>query len=109
MTTQIVPLRDGIIFQFEQEVTRRQGSLNRTQFIETTQSGIQFSTFDHSLKTPRWIKIIATGVDCTPDIKVGDRALIEPLKWSDGFSNNGETYWKTDPKQIILIDDSAIL
>lgn len=98
-------LRDHIIFQFEREVIRKSDNgYSRQQFQDETDWGFQISDFDEGTKTPQWGIAMSVGPD-TNEVTVGDRVLIEALKWSPGIELDGKTYWRTDESQVLAIDE----
>ena len=99
-------LRDHIIFQFEREVVRKtDNGYERTQFQDETDWGFQVSNFDEGTQQPQWGIVTSVGPDAT-DIELGDRVLIEALKWSHGIEVDGKTFWRTDETQVMAIDDT---
>jgi len=97
--TELVALRNHIIFQFESEQTRHMGS---KQFEEKTDWGLTFVRVDSSTKSARWGTAKILGPECSDEISVGSRILIDALRWSEGFDYEGERYWRTDSNQILL-------
>lgn len=92
----ITPLHDSIIFVFEDDT-------NNKGFSQTTESGIVYKSFDYDTKTPRWGTVLKVG----PDVKfvnVGDRILIESLRWTEGHKIDDElTIWRTTEESVIGI------
>lgn len=103
-------IRNHIIFAFERDIVRSSsGGRDRLQFEEKTDWGFDLGNaeqgFDESSKAAQWgiVKNIGHQVR---DVKVGDRVLVEPLKWTTGVDFDGITYWRTDEDCILLVDDS---
>lgn len=99
----LTPIKNNIIFQFLDKVD------NKGQFVEETSWGLVIpGHFDTSAKTPRWGKVTDIGPECA-EVAPGQLILIEALRWTEGIKFNGNTYWKTDEKQIVgykLTEDS---
>lgn len=88
-------LHNTILFQFE-DATNNKGE------FESSHSSIWLkASFDESAKRPRWGIVTSAGPDCD-DVQPGDRILIPALRWNIGVPFNGQKYWKTDDKQIVL-------
>lgn len=104
MTT-LRPIKNSIIFQFEDNTVRKTDmGRSRTQFAETTDWGFETSSYDESTKTPRWGKVKFVGDEVYEDIKVGSRILVEALQWTEGFEFEDERYWKTNDTKVLMID-----
>jgi len=104
--TQLRPLGDGILFQFEDDMVR--GAQGKLHFKETTNWGFTVGgqeAYDSSAKLPRWAIVKFVGKKVPDNIAVGSRVLIEPLKWTSGVKVNDETYWKTNSDYIMAIGD----
>lgn len=97
-------LYNNIIFQFVDELVIRNGV---THFLDKTDWGfIIGANANRSLNSPRIVNVIAVGPKVDSEIKPGVRALIEPLKWTQGISFEGQTYWKTNNDHVLAIDES---
>lgn len=96
----IRPIRDGIIFQFEDEIDRTA----KSGFKNKTESGIVLGVnMDDSTKTPRWGKVVFVGNDVVDkDIVPGSRICIEPMMWTNEVVIEGVSYWKTDESKVLL-------
>lgn len=105
MTAPMRALRNGIVFQFEEKVTKSK----KSTFEEATDWGFQLNNdFDESAKKSRWGIIVAAGDEVIDEGLVpGARILIEALAWTNGFDVDGETYWKTDESKVLAIDEGA--
>lgn len=104
-------IRNYIIFQFERDRVRsNSGGRERVQFEEKTDWGFDLGSaeqsFDKASKEPQWGIITAIGPEVR-DLEVGNRVLIEPLKWTVGVDDDGETYWRTDESCVLVVDESA--
>jgi len=91
-------IKDHIIFQFLDQVD------SRGMFLpERTLSGLYRPTSsDDSAKLPRWAKVVALGPDCDEDLRVeGCEILIGALRWTKGGKCNGQSYWRTDQKEVL--------
>ena len=102
MDTKIRPLHKNIVFQFEDEVSRKDG---RAQFKEETDWGFEISSFDESTKSARWGIVVAKGNEVPDEIKIGMRIFIEKLKWTEGFKLDNDTFWMTNSDQIIAYEE----
>lgn len=98
------PLRNHILFQFEDGTTNHMGA---RQFENSTEWGFQIVRTDDSTQSARWVIITHTGPECEEYLKPGMRVLIDPLMWSEGFKVDGQEYWRTDDRRIALVDESA--
>lgn len=103
-------IRNHVIFQFElKRIRTTSHGRERTQFQEETDWGFDIGAttqeYDKSSKEPQWAKVIEVGHEVT-DVKIGDRILIEPLKWTIGIEVDGKDFWRTDESCILLIDDA---
>lgn len=104
------PLRNHIMFRFETDVlSSTSGGRARTQFKEITKWGFDLGkaeqSFDTSTKKGQWGHVTEIGHKVI-DVKIGDRILIEPLKWTVSIIVEGIKYWRTDEDSILAIDVS---
>lgn len=107
MTNETIPLRPlgkYIIFRFHDPHVIKGGKL---MFQEQYKSGLILATFDMSLNQARWGTVLAKGNEVSDDIKVGDKVLIDALKWTNGVEYNTVMYWRTSEEHIIGIDDET--
>lgn len=99
---QIKPLKNNIIFIFEEE-TSGGGFIPKTGGLIVVPQNIEHN------RTPKWGKVTALGPDVEPEIKVGDYILVEPLMWSLGFELEKQKYWKTDDSKVMMVSDVPVL
>jgi len=108
MKMQITAMGTDIVFQFEQGYRHvGDGSAISQAFQETTESGITFHQYGETTSSPRWGNVIAVGPTVKEDIKVGDRILIEPLKWTNHTVYDEQQYWKTNEDFVLGVDEDA--
>jgi len=94
------PINNNIIFSFVDPVNSK-GEFEKG----TTESGIILqSSFDDSAKSPRWGNVVSVGPACT--VKVGQQILMPNLRWTSGFTHDGQRLWKTDETQIVATRDN---
>lgn len=98
-------IHDHIVFQFE-DLGTRQTSYNQTreQFKHVTDWGFEYSDFDESLNMARWVNVIAVGKDVDPEIRVGDRILVDALKWTESVEDGKTPYWKTTNDHVLAVE-----
>jgi co-chaperonin GroES (HSP10) len=94
---------NNIIFQFVDEVTS-------TRFKNTSASGLIISSEDgNQTASPRWAEVLAIGPN-VKEVRNGDFILIEPGKWTFGFTLGddrvADRFWKTDEDRVIAISDA---
>ena len=95
----IKALNDSIIFKFETEVAKG-------AFVDKTEAGIIIHrSHDLGAKDPRWGIVYAVGPK-VEHVKVGDKILIEPLMWTEGFKYEDEKYWRTNEQKVMGIAES---
>lgn len=105
----ISPIRNHILFQFEDEYIRS-GQAGGAHFKDKTDWGFELGTmdsYDRSSKAPRWGRIIAVGHEVCDEIQPGMRVLIEALMWTNAVEFEGDVYWRTDSDQVLAIDEAA--
>jgi hypothetical protein len=85
---------NNVIFQFvEKSIYGR--------FVNEHHGGILISSEDtYQTNLPRWGKATHVGPECT-DVKPGDYIMIEPGKWTTGFTVDNIRYWKTDESMVM--------
>ena len=102
-------IRNHIIFQFEREF-KRAGAHGNAQFKEETEWGFDLGggaqSFDTSTKEAQWGTITEIGPEVI-ELKVDDRILIEPLKWTAGIEVDGIMVWRTDETCVMAVDTSV--
>jgi len=102
----IKPIRDHIIFKFEDDIVKKTDmGRTRQQFSETTDWGFEISSYDEGTKQPRWGIVVAIGHKVKENIPLGARILIDALKWTEAAEFNGESIWRTDESCILAIDE----
>ncbi len=87
---------DKILFTFDDA----HGS---TGFNNVSSGGIVFSSFHHDASSPRWGTVISIGDD-VKDVAVGDRILIEALKWTEAHKVDGVEFWMTTEDQVMCVE-----
>ena len=92
---------DNILIKFEQKV--RNGVFLEDQLSSIIDTS-SLASFDMSAKTNRWATVVETGPDCEY-IEPNMRVLVEHGQWTPGFEINGEMFWRTNEKSIMLISD----
>ena len=95
---QISTVKNSILFTFDDETA---GS----QFNNVSEGGIIYKSFDHDTKTPRWGTVKVIGPD-VKYVKVDDKILIEPLRWTEGFKINDLKLWKTIESEVMVVESS---
>lgn len=104
MNITLRPILDNVLFQFEDELATAGGI---KQFRETTAWGFDLrSSFDHNVKQPRWVRVVAVGPDVSEAVQPGMRVLVEPLKWTDGLPLEDQIYWSTKEEHVLAVDDN---
>lgn len=91
-----------VIFQFEEEKTKHLGV---NQFQEKTNWGFEFAITRDGMEIGRWVRVIAVGPNCDPEIQPGMRVCVDKLKWTTEVQFEGEKYWRTDSEQILLTEE----
>lgn len=60
---------------------------------------------------PRWAKVLAVSPECEQfGIKVGDKVLLEQLRWSRTICvdpNTGDKVWRISVDDVIAVDDEG--
>lgn len=104
MTLAIRPLHNKIFFQFEDRVMT--GLEGKRAFEDKTESGIvTLGSTEDATKKPRWAKVLAVGPTTDDSIKVGDRVMIEALRWTEMMTVDGVDFWQTNDEEILIIED----
>ncbi len=102
-------IKDHIIFQFEDMLIQRSNhGTERRQFGEKTDWGFEISSYAEGAKLPRWCVVTSVGPAVKENVSVGDRVLVDSLKWTEGVPFAGETYWRTDEEHILLVEAANI-
>jgi co-chaperonin GroES (HSP10) len=97
----ITPIKDSILFQFDDEV--RDG-----RFYDYSSSGIILgASTDGQVKATRWGTVVAVGpeVDVSTGITVGAHILIEPMGWTADVTSDGVRVWRTDEAKVLAVED----
>ncbi len=89
-------IHDKILFAFDDDH-------GKAGFNNVSEGGIVFASFHHDLESPRWGKVMSIG-DEVKDVAVGDRILIEALRWTEGHKHEGVEFWMTTEDQVMLVD-----
>ncbi len=94
---QIKTLHDKILFSFEDENDSK-------GFNNVSEGGIVFSSYHHDTRQDRWGIVLVVGPE-VKEIKVGDRILVEALKWSEGHKVDDELkIWMTTEENVMLVE-----
>lgn len=104
LPSELEPVANHILFQFEDETDlARKGS-----FKKQTDWGFELPTqLDDTTKSPRWVVIIGLGPDVSEEFHVGQKVLVDALKWTRVVDYKGVRFARTDPDQILAVDDDA--
>ena len=101
---ELEPIADHILFQYHDDTETSGANL----FKNKTKWGFELSTsHDDTTKTPRWVTIIGMGPDVPDYLHVGQRVLLEPLRWTRQVDYKGLQFARTDPNQILAVDDDT--
>lgn len=101
---QLKAIHNHIVFQFKDEFSNR----DVKQFADKTDWGFEVVRHKDSMETPRWVIVIAVGHEAPEDIQPGMTVLLEPLKWTEAFKFDGESYWRSDADCVLAIDEDTI-
>jgi len=92
----IKALHDSILFVFDDEVSGN-------EFNNKTESGIIYKSYAMDASTSRWATVLAVG-DAVKEIVVGDKILIENLKWTEGCKMpDGNKIWRTNEPSVMCV------
>ena len=101
---ELEPIADHVLFEFVDETEKGGHNL----FKNKTKWGFEVAaTHQDTTNTPRWVKIIGLGPDVPDCHHVGQVVLVEPLRWTRQVDYKGLQFARTDPDQIIAVDDDA--
>ncbi len=101
------PIKNMIIFQFEDEAADlNDGRKSAKGFLEKTEWGFVYKDSKASASNARWGIVVAAGPECVEQFQKGQRILIENLKWTEGVTYEGTTYWRTAEDHVLLVDDA---
>jgi co-chaperonin GroES (HSP10) len=98
-------IHKDVIFKFPYDTVRMKEQIDRIQFMEKTDWGFTYTSFADSLNQPRYGIVVAVGPEVCDEIKIGQKILIEALKWTNAFVINGEKYWKTTQDFILAYEE----
>lgn len=87
---------DKILFTFDDDHGKK-------GFNNVSEGGIVFASFQHDLESPRWGKVLSIGEE-VKHIDVGDRILIEALRWTESHKHDGLEFWMTTEDQVMLVE-----
>lgn len=87
---------DKILFTFDD-------AHNKTGFNNVSEGGIVFSSFHHDASSPRWGTVICIGEE-VKEIAVGDRILIEAMRWTEAHTVDGIEFWMTTEDQVMCVE-----
>ena len=93
------PLGDSILFVFTD-------AFENGGFVNKTDSGVLYKSFDIDAKSPRWAKVVAVG-NKVEEITAGMTILIEPLRWTEGMVFDGIKIWRTTEKDVMAIREDG--
>ncbi len=84
---------NAVLFQFVEKI-------KNGQIVDETKSGIILNANVTEQHKPRWGRVLSVG----PDVKeeLFEYILIEPLKWTNSITFEGESFWQTDDEKILL-------
>lgn len=105
LLSELDPIANHILFQFEDETdAARKGA-----FKNKTNWGFELPThLDDTTKVPRWVVIIGLGPDVSKDdFHVGQKVLVDALKWTRVVDYKGLRFARTDPLQVLAVDDNT--
>jgi hypothetical protein len=98
------PIADHILFQFADEVHTSGNQL----FKNKTEWGFELgATHEDTTQTPRWVEIIGLGPDVPDIFHVGQTVLVKALSWTRRVEYGGIQFARTDPEQILAVDDDT--
>ena len=101
---ELEPIADHILFQFVDEVHSSGNNL----FKNKTEWGFEMvATTTDTTQTPRWVQIIGLGPDVPDDFYIGQHVLVNPLSWTREVEYGGIKFARTDPDQILAVDDDS--
>lgn len=95
LNQELIPTRNNIIFQFVDDV-------KNGHFVDQRNSGIIVdlgNSHDRSGKFCRVGVVHSAGVG-VDGITPGEKILINPLMWTEGFTFEGEKYWMTIKEHV---------
>ncbi len=106
LPSELEPIANHILFQFQDEVDKAK----KGAFLHQTKWGFELPTqLDDTTKTPRWVVIIGLGPEVSEEFHIGQKVLVEALKWTRVVDYKGVRFARTDPDQIIAVDDDDVI
>lgn len=104
LPSELEPIADHILFQFLEDTE----SHGQNLFKSRTDWGFELtSSHQDTTKTPRWVKIVGLGPDVSEEFHIGQVVLLEALRWTRQVEYQGIQFARTDPDQIIAIDEET--
>ena len=104
LPSELEPIANHILFQFQEEIDRGRNSTFRNK----TNWGFELPTqVDDTTKKPRWVIIIGLGPEVSDEFHVGQRVLLDALKWTRQVEYKGLQFARTDPAHILAVDDNT--
>ena len=104
LPSELEPIADHILFQFQEEIDKGR---NFT-FKNKTDWGFELpAVIDDTTKKPRWVVIIGLGPDVPDEFHIGQRVLLDALKWTRQVDYKGLQFARTDPAQVLAVDDNT--
>jgi len=104
LPSELEPIANHVLFQFQDDVDAAQ----RGVFKNKTKWGFELpSRIDETTKLPRWVTIIGLGPDVSEELHVGQKVLVDALKWTRIVDYKGLRFARTDPEQILAVDDNT--
>lgn len=90
------PIKNTILFKFIDHVNTK-GEFER----QRSAGGIFLQAgYDDSAKMPRWATVVRVGPTCE-FVTEGQDILIPALRWTPVINHEGESFWKTDEKEVV--------
>ncbi len=104
LPSELEPIANHILFQFQEEIDRRRNSA----FKNKTDWGFELpSVIDDTTQKPRWVIIIGIGPEVSDEFHIGQRVLLDALKWTRQVDYKGLQFARTDPDNILAVDDNT--
>ncbi len=104
LPNELEPIANHVLFQFQDDVD----AAHLGVFKDKTKWGLELpSRIDDTIKTPRWVTIIGLGPDVNKELHVGQKVLVDALKWTRIVDYKGLRFARTDSDQILAVDDNT--
>jgi hypothetical protein len=104
LPSELEPIADHILFQFVDETH----SGGHNLFKNKTDWGFEIAaTHQDTTQTPRWVEIVGLGPDVPDYHHIGQRVLLAPLCWTRQVEYGGVQFARTDPDQVLAVDDDS--